>query len=118
MDLTSFLMAQTEIEQPGLFPFPFVPHLIFCIIATVFFIWRFVKDRQPYQIIFAVAIPVSLLLHTSANTGLLYYSVGVFELLAILIAFVTSIVCKKKAPETSENPVTETGDDVAEEKGE
>ena len=111
MNICVFLisMAQTaEVEQPVLFPFPFRLHLGFCCIALVFFVLRFIKEKLPYQLIMAVAIPFSLIIWIS-NSKTLFYTVGIIELVLIVSAFVTSIVFKKKepVPETAE-PVQET----------
>ncbi|MDE5620062.1 MAG: hypothetical protein K2O29_11080 [Ruminococcus sp.] len=100
MNISDFLitMAQTaEVEQPGLFPFPFSLHLGFCCIALVFFVWRFIKEKLPYQLIMAVAIPLSLIIWIS-NSKTLFYGVGIAELVLIIAAFVTSIVFRAKEP--------------------
>lgn len=98
MNISDFLitMAQTaEVEQPGLFPFPFGLHLGFCCIALVFFVLRFIKEKLPYQLIMAVAIPASLIIWIS-DSKTLFYGVGIAELVLIIAAFVTSIVFRKK----------------------
>ena len=100
MNISDFLitMAQTaEVEQPGLFPFPFSLHLGFCCIALVFFVWRFIKEKLPYQLIMAVAIPLSLIIWIS-DSKTLFYGVGITELVLIIAAFVTSIVFRTKEP--------------------
>ncbi|MDE6036474.1 MAG: hypothetical protein K2G36_11285 [Ruminococcus sp.] len=104
-----FTMAQTaEVSKPTLFPFPLSLYLIFCIVATVFFVFRFVKDKSPYQIIMAVAIPLSLLIGYS-DSKTIFYVVGAVEALLILSAFVSSIVCnRKKQSETPEEKSAET----------
>ena len=102
-----FTMSQTaEISQPTLFPFPMGMYVVFCIIATAFFIFRFVKEKAPYQIIMAVAMPFSLLIGFSDGKTL-FYLVGIVEALLLIAAFVSSIVCgKKKVSETPEENVT------------
>lgn len=93
-------MAQTaEVSQPTLFPFPMGMYIVFCIIATAFLVFRFVKEKAPYQIIMAVAIPLSLLIGF-ANGKTLFYLVGIVEVVLLIAALVTTIVCKKKTPET------------------
>ena len=102
-------MAQTaEVSKPTLFPFPMGMYVVFCIVATAFFIFRFVKEKAPYQIIMAVAIPLSLLIGYS-NSKTLFYIMGVVEAVLIISAFVSSIVCKRKKPvETPEETSTES----------
>ena len=121
MNISDFLitMAQTtEVEQPGLFPFPFVPHLIFCCLALVFFIFRFIKQKCPYQLIMAVAIPFTLVIWVGRKV---FYGVGIVELILTVSAVVTSIIFKKKEPvkETTEGTAGETTEETeAEEENE
>ena len=104
-----FTMAQTaEISQPTLFPFPMGMYVVFCIIATAFFVFRFVKEKAPYQIIMAVAVPLSLLIGFSDGKTL-FYLVGIVEAVLLISALVSSIVCnKKKSAETPEEAPTES----------
>lgn len=89
-------MAQTaEIKQTSLFPFPFSLHLIFCCISLIFFVFRFLREKSPYQLIMAVAIPFSLIIWLSSGKTL-FYTVGIVEAILLVAAFVTSIVCRKK----------------------
>lgn len=91
-------MAQTpEIQQTSLFPFPFGLHLMFCIVSLIFFVFRFVKGKSPYQLIMAVAIPFSLIIWLSSSKTL-FYTVGIVEAVLLVTAFITSIVCRKKTP--------------------
>ena len=102
----SAVMAQTaEVEHHGLFPFSTAMPLVFCILATVFFVFRFAKDKQPFQLIFAIAIPLSVLLVVS-DSKFIFYAVGVIEFIAIISAFVTSIVCRKKPDENKSESKT------------
>ncbi len=110
MNISDFLITMTqtaEVEQPGLFPFPFSLHLVFCCIALIFFIFRFIKEKLPYQLIMAVAIPFSLIIWLSESKTL-FYGVGIAELIFIIAAFVTSIIFRKKEPEKNAEPVQET----------
>lgn len=109
---TFLTMAQTaEVSQPALFPFPFGLYAVFCVIALVFFVFRFVKEKAPYQLIMAIAIPLSLLIGVS-NGKTLFYFVGIIELLLLISAFVTSIVCRKKTPETVPEKTETTEDET------
>ena len=107
-----FTMAQTaEVSAPTLFPFPVSLYLIFCIVATVFFVFRFVKDKSPYQLIMAVAIPLSLLIGYS-DSKTVFYVVGAVEAVLLLTAFVSSIVSnRKKQSEIPEEKSAETVED-------
>ncbi len=89
------LTQQAEIENPTLFPFPFNMHLIFACLAAVFFVYRFITQRLPYQLIMAIAVPASLLIWVSESRTL-FYTVGIIELVLILAALVTSFIFKPK----------------------
>lgn len=111
-DLFLTMAQTTEIEQTSLFPFPFSLHMIFCCISVIFFVFRFVREKLPYQLIMAVAIPFSLIIWLSESKTL-FYAVGIAETVFLITAFVTSIVCKKKAP-VSETPSGDTSEIPAE----
>lgn len=88
-------MELTEIENPSLFPFPAPLHIGFVIIAVIFFLFRFFTDKRPFQLIMAIAVPISLLLRLElSRQG--FYIVGAIELLLLIVAAITSIAFKKK----------------------
>lgn len=98
MNISDFLITMSQnadIEQTALFPFPFRYHIAFACIALIFFAYRFIRDKQPYQAILAVAIPLSLVISVSENKTL-FYIIGIVELILLIAAFVTSIVFRKK----------------------
>ncbi len=96
-------MAQiSEIEQTSMFPFPFGLHMVFCCISLVFFLYRFIVQKSPYQLIMAVAIPFSLLIWIS-NSKTLFYTVGIVELVLLISAMITSVVYNKKKNKAPEN---------------
>lgn len=107
-------MAAKELENTNLFPFPFSLHLIFCIIALVFFIYRFVTDKKPFQLIMALAVPFSITIHIS-DSHTWFYIVGLIELILVIAAFVTSIIFRDKNKSAENSDKTESGDsEVAE----
>lgn len=87
------VIAARVSDTPTLFPFPFKIHLIFSIVAFVFFLWRFAGNKRPYQLIMAVAIPLSLVIWASDNR-VLFYSIGIAEAVLLLAALVTSFIFK------------------------
>jgi hypothetical protein len=108
-------MAQTsDIDQPTLFPFPFGMHLCFALISLVFFVYRFVTDKRPYQLILAIAIPLSLTIWLSENRKL-FYIIGAVELVLLIAALVTSIVIKKPEDTSADDDEDDDDDDDAEE---
>ncbi|MBP3379282.1 MAG: hypothetical protein J6K77_00245 [Ruminococcus sp.] len=100
-----------EIENANLFPFPFGLHLMFCAMALIFFAWRFSEQKKPFQIIFAIAIPLSLTIWLSKSKPW-FYIIGLVELLLILAALVTCFIFRDKTPEEddAETPDDEDGD--------
>lgn len=108
-----FLLTITtsEIENANLFPFPFGLHLVFCAIALIFFGWRFSEQKKPFQLLFAIAVPLSLAIWLN-DSKTWFYIIGLIELLLILAAFVSCFIFKDKAPEenSAEDPDEETGD--------
>ncbi|MDD6278649.1 MAG: hypothetical protein ACI4JE_00260 [Ruminococcus sp.] len=117
MNFINFVTAsQAAAETPSLFPFPFPTHLGFSVISLLFFLWRFSKEKRPYQLIMAIAIPFSLVIRLS-DSRTLFYFVGVVELILLFAAFISSIVFKdKSAEEQSEtdddNDSADTADDA------
>ncbi len=87
-----FVMTQQAgIENPTLFPFPFRMHLIFACIGAVFFAYRFFTQKRPFQLIMAVAIPLSLLVWISESKTV-FYGVGIAEAVLIAAAAVLSLI--------------------------
>ena len=105
-------MNTTEVLQPNLFPFPFQHHLIFCCVALVFFGYLYMKYKKSHQLIMAVAIPFSLVLWISTNR-VLFYAVGIIEVILLITALVLNIIHRKKHPELYEE---EKNDNENEEK--
>lgn len=108
---TSLLAAETE--APTIFPFPFSFHLAFAVIGFVFFIISFLKFKRPYQLLFAIGIPFSLLLWAADGNRNLYYGIGIVELIIILGALITSIIFKPKNEEQAA-PAAEKAQDTEE----
>ena len=121
MNFTNMLtnLAQiSDAENPTIFPFPFPMHIAIVIISVIFFGFRFAVQKKPYQLIFAIAVPISLLLWVS-NDKTLYYTVGIIELILILLAIVSSFIFKPKKAEAAaaaaEAKTEEDGSDKADE---
>lgn len=103
-------MATNQMESPSFFPFSMPLHITFCVIALVFFVYRFITDKKPFQLIMAITIPLSLTLWIS-NNRTWYYILGLIELILLVAAFVTSIIFRKKAVQdekTTENSATDS----------
>ena len=96
-----WLHLQPVHMKTTVFPLPFQSHLIFCVIATIFFVIQFIRLRRAYQLIFAVAVPATLLLYIN-DSQTWFYGIGIFELVMLLLAVVTVCIdhlrAKQKAP--------------------
>ena len=121
MNFTNMLTNLAQIsyaENPTIFPFPFPMHIAIVIISVIFFGFRFAVQKKPYQLIFAIAVPISLLLWVS-NNKTLYYTVGIIELILILLAVISTFVFKPKKAEAvtaaAEEKAEEAGSDKADE---
>ncbi len=115
-DMIVVLTQTADVEEPGVFPFPLGMHLAFVIIGTLFFLYRFSREKLPYQMILAIAIPVSLILQLSENRTL-FYAVGAAELVLLLAALITSFIFKKK-PEPEAEKAEDNAEPAKEEKPE
>lgn len=111
-----FIMTQqAEVENPSLFPFPFKMHLIFACIGAIFFAYRFFTQRRPFQLIMAVATPLSLIVWISESRTV-FYGLGIAEAVLILAAIVTSFIFKKpRDAEEKSGESDEVGDDAGRE---
>ncbi len=77
----------------NIFPLPFSTHLIFVVVAFVFFLIQFVRVRKKYQIFMAAAVAMTMMIYVN-DTKLWFYGVGIIEFGLILIALVTAVAEK------------------------
>ena len=99
-------LSEAEIENPNLFPFPFSMHVGFAIVGLIFFLYRFVTDKKPYQLIFAFAIPFSLTIWLSEIRAW-FYTLGAVEAVLVICAFITTFIFKDKPEEQPAAPAKE-----------
>lgn len=78
----------------NVFPLPFATHLIFTVIAAVFFLVQFARLRYKYQIVMAAAVVSTLLIYAN-DSKTWFYGMGILELGLLLLALVLSIVEKR-----------------------
>lgn len=75
------------------FPIPFSFHLIFCLIAGVFFLLQFIRLKRPYQLVLTIAIPASLLIYIGDPTNQSWFhTVGAFEAAMLIGAIVLAVM--------------------------
>lgn len=81
----------------NIFPITQERHIIFVIIACIFFILQFVRTKHVYQLIVAAAIPLSLLIYLDPANQVLFYGTGILEAVLLLAALIASIVQSRMA---------------------
>ncbi len=111
------LTQQADAEKPSLFPFPFTLHLIFVCISVLFFAYRYIAQKRPYQAIMSVAVLTSMAIWLS-DSRKLYYGIGIIELSLIVIALITAIIFKAPPVTDDEEASDEDGDDSDDESDE
>ena len=107
-------MELSNNDMPSLFPFPIHLHVIFAVIAAVFFVYRFITDRRIFQLIMAIAVPFSLTLWISDNRTW-FYAVGIIELILLLVAFISSFIDggkKDKEKSATESEMESNGEQI------
>ena len=82
------------------FPLSFSSHVIFCVIAVLFFLIQYIRLRYTYQLLTIFAVAGTMLLYLN-DSQTFFYGVGLYELvMMILIAIFISK--QKKANEKSQ----------------
>lgn len=105
----NLLLATEATETLNKFPLAFTPHLIFCFVGAVFFIFQFLRQRKAYQVVTAVAIAATLLLYIG-DYEVMRPAIGIVELVLIILIFVLMFLAsrKEKALENSKAAAAES----------
>ncbi len=72
-----------------LFPIETTRHILFVVAALIIFIAQYIRQRKKYQLVFAIAIPATLLPYLSDHP-VLFNILGVAEFAALIAALVFS----------------------------
>lgn len=83
----------------GLFPISFNAHIIFTIISVLFFLMQYSRQKQKYQLLSAIAIPIPLILYINSSS-ILFHTIGFIELVLVLIIGFMLFINNKKDEET------------------
>ena len=74
------------------FPISLTYHLVFALIAGIFFLVQFIRLRRPYQLLLAIGILASLLIHVGDPHNKVWFNtIGLFELVILVGAVVLSV---------------------------
>ncbi|WP_295081786.1 hypothetical protein [Ruminococcus sp.] len=105
-DMLTSIAKISDAENPTIFPFPSWMLIGVAVLSLIFFGYRFAVQKKPFQLIFAIAPLIALLLlFTESKT--VFYGVGIVEFILILTAFISSLICKpKKAEEKAAQTVS------------
>lgn len=96
------------------FPLDMQKHIIFCVIAAVFFIAQFFRQGFRYQLITAAAVLITLLLYVNSS-AVWRNIIGITEAVLIIMIFVVMAVEKKKAAQKEKEETAASEGPAAEE---
>lgn len=82
-------------ENP-IFPIALNKHIIFCVIAVVFFLFQYIRQKNRYQLALAIAIPATLLVYVSDNKTW-FSAIGIFELVMLILSAVLYFLDRRRA---------------------
>ncbi len=80
----------------SLFPYGIEKYLIFCVIATLFFLLQFIRTKYWYELILTIAVPASLLVYVNQESDVWFYGVGIMEAVMLVAAAVTYFIQYRK----------------------
>ncbi len=84
------------------FPISFTYHLVFTIVACIFFIVQYVRTQKSYRLLMAIGIPASLCIYIQPENHSLFAAVGAFEAVLLIGAVVFAIIEKKERKQDAE----------------
>lgn len=98
------------------FPISLTYHIVFCILACIFFVIQYVRTKKSYQLLLAVGIPASLCIYIAPESSSLFNTVGVFEAVLLVGTAVFAVVEKVRRKQEKEDttPLPEIPSDAAE----
>ncbi len=101
----------------SIFPIGETKHIIFCVIACIFFLLQFFRTKHWNQLILAAAIPLTLLVYIDTENKTLFHAVGIVEAVLLFAALIVSIVQghKEAVKEKAEKAAKEAAKKAAQE---
>ena len=76
----------------NLFPIGMEKHIVFVIIATIFFILQFIRTKRWYQLVMAAAFCISMMIYIAPKNKTFFYGIGITEAVLLFTALVLNIV--------------------------
>lgn len=79
----------------SVFPLGLERHFAFCLIASLIFLIQFLRTKYWYELLMAITVPLSLLVHIN-DSPVWFYGVGILEAVLLLIAFIAYCIQYRK----------------------
>lgn len=98
------------------FPISMTMHIILALLALLVFGMQFIRYRKSHHLILAIALPCTLLPYLTDNQTF-FYTIGVFEGVALILAAILSQTIdrdKEEAAPAAEDASGEESDDTEE----
>ncbi|MBQ4464698.1 MAG: hypothetical protein II916_01860 [Oscillospiraceae bacterium] len=96
------------------FPISLTMHIILALLALLVFGMQFIRFRKSHHLVLAIALPCTLLPYLSDNQTF-FYTVGVFEGVALILAGILSQTLDRDKSEAAAKETADTGDTEDEE---
>lgn len=93
------------------FPMDLKWHIILALLALLVFGMQFIRYRKSHHLVLAIALPCTLLPYLSESQTF-FYTVGVFEGAALILALILSQTVDRDKPQKTDKP---SGADAEEE---
>lgn len=95
------------------FPISMTMHIILALLALLVFGMQFIRYRKSHHLILAIALPCTLLPYLTDNQTF-FYTIGVFEGVALILAAILSQTIDRDKEEAAEDASGEESDDTEE----
>ncbi len=87
-------MEKTEVIN-SLFPIQTGLHVFLALLSILIFGMQFIRYKKKHYLVLAIAFPCTLLPYIAQDNMTLFYGVGVFEFIALLLALILSLTVDK-----------------------
>lgn len=96
--------------ENSFFPMDMKWHIILALLALLVFGMQFIRYRKSHHLVLAIALPCTLLPYLSENQTF-FYTVGVFEGVAMILALILSQTVDRDKS-AAKSPRTDVEDDA------
>ena len=71
-------------------------HIIFCVLSILFFLIQYLRQGHKYQLLTVFAIAGTFLIYANPSK-MFFYGIGIFEMVMMVLIFITLTMEKKKS---------------------